>query len=85
MEAIPEKNCGRLVWPLQAIASYTETTIVKAGIIRENSLEVHAAEPPPRHAAIRGWPWNDADPDLQKAKQKEIALSIASQSVLFLC
>jgi hypothetical protein len=42
---------------------------------------IQADEPPPRHANIVEWPV-DADPDLQKARQKEIALAIASQSIL---
>jgi hypothetical protein len=58
--------------------------IVKAKVVRANQLEIHAVEPPPRHAVVRGWPWDGADPDLQKAKRKEIATVIASQSVLLL-
>jgi hypothetical protein len=58
--------------------------IFKANIIKAIDLEVVAAEPPYRHAAIKGWPWDEMDPDLQKAKQKEIAMVIASQSVLLL-
>jgi len=56
--------------------------IVKAIVIRATQLEVLADEPPPRHAVIRGWPWDEIDPELQKAKQKEIAAIIASQAVL---
>jgi hypothetical protein len=56
--------------------------IVKARAVREVHLHAEADEPPPRHAAIRGWPWDEADPELQKAKQKEMALVIASQAVL---
>lgn len=56
--------------------------IFKARVVRETRLEVTADEPPPRHGVIRGWPWNEADPELQKAKQKEIASVIASQAVL---
>ena len=41
-------------------------------------LEVMADEPPPRHAAIRSWPWIENDPDLQKTKQKERAILIAN-------
>ena len=41
-----------------------------------------ADEPPARHAAIRGWPWLDDDPELQKAQQKERALLVASKAVL---
>jgi hypothetical protein len=43
---------------------------------------VLADEPPPRHAAIKGWPWLDDDRDLQKARQKERALEVASKAVL---
>jgi hypothetical protein len=57
--------------------------IVKAGDVRAVSLEVIANEPPPRHAAIRDWPWIDDDPELQKAQQKERAALIASKAVLF--
>jgi len=56
--------------------------IVKASAVRAVQLEVIAKEPPPRHAAIQGWPWIDADPELQKAKQKEIASVIASEALL---
>jgi hypothetical protein len=35
-------------------------------------------EPPLRHAVIRGWPWLEHDPDLQKAQQKELAVRLAS-------
>lgn len=55
--------------------------ICKAKVIRAERLDVVAAEPPPRHANVIGWPTND-DPELQKAQQKEIALAIASQSTL---
>jgi hypothetical protein len=58
--------------------------IVKANVVRKVQLDVLADEPPPRHAAIRNWPWDETDPDLQKAKQKEIATIIASQAVLLL-
>ena len=50
--------------------------IVKARDVRNAGLDVIAAEPPPRHAAIRYWP-ADSDPILQKAKQKEIAILLA--------
>jgi hypothetical protein len=58
--------------------------IVKATIVRATQLEVLADEPPLRHAVIKGWPWDKADPELQKAKQKEIAMVIASQAVLLI-
>ncbi|MGA2261327.1 MAG: hypothetical protein ABSH28_07820 [Acidobacteriota bacterium] len=56
--------------------------IVKARVIRSVQLEVLADEPPPRHAVIRAWPWDEPDPEQQKAKQKLIAAIIASQAVL---
>ena len=52
--------------------------LCKAGEIRAAQLEVASAEPPERHAVIRGWPWIESDPELQKAKQKELAVMIAS-------
>jgi len=57
-------------------------TIVKARDVRAALLEVIADEPPPRHAAIRGWPWLDDDLELQKAQQKERAVLVASKAVL---
>src|ERR1700738_999441 len=56
--------------------------IVKTGDVRAALLEVIADEPPQRHAAIRGWPWLDDDPELQKAQQKERAVLVASKAVL---
>ena len=52
--------------------------ILKAADAHRVSLVVVASEPPLRHAVIVGWPWDDADPELQKAKQKELALSLCS-------
>jgi hypothetical protein len=56
--------------------------IVRAGDVRLASLEVTADEPPPRHAVIRGWSWLSGDPELQKAKRKELAIVIASNAAL---
>lgn len=56
--------------------------IVKARDVTAAQLNVSASEPPPRHAAITGWPWLDDDPELQKAQQKERALQIASKATL---
>jgi hypothetical protein len=52
--------------------------ILKTHVVRNLQLEVVADEPPPRHAVIQGWPWIDSDPALQKAKQKELAIALAS-------
>lgn len=56
--------------------------IVKARDVRAALLQVSAAEPPPRHAALRGWPWLDDDPELQKAQQKERAVLVSSKAGL---
>jgi hypothetical protein len=52
--------------------------IVKTVVVRRLKLEIAADEPPPRHAVIRGWPWFADDVEMQKAKQKELALALAS-------
>lgn len=57
--------------------------IFNARVVREAKLEVEAAEPPPKHAVLVGWPWDDADAELQKAKQKDIALVIAQSAKVF--
>jgi hypothetical protein len=54
--------------------------VFKASDVRNAQLEVSADEPPPRHAVIKHWPWIDSDPELQKAKQRELALLISSAS-----
>jgi hypothetical protein len=56
--------------------------IAKALQVRAASLDLIAAEPPPRHAAIVGWPWLDNDPELQKAQQKQRATLVASKATL---
>lgn len=49
---------------------------IKAREARVAGLTAVASEPPPRHAALRGWPWPE-DQDLRKAQQKEVALILA--------
>jgi hypothetical protein len=56
--------------------------IVNARDVRVALLDVIADEPPPRHAVITCWPWLDNDPELQKALQKQRAISVASKAVL---
>ena len=58
--------------------------IIKARVVTDAGLEVGPDEPPPRHAAIRGWPWFENDPDLQKAQQKQAALVLSSSAVKIL-
>lgn len=54
--------------------------IFPAHAVRAAHLSVVADEPPLRHAVIRDWPWAEDNPELEKAKQKEIALKLASAS-----
>jgi hypothetical protein len=64
--------------------SFHGAAIVRACEVRAALLDVSADEPPPRHAVIRGWPRLDADPELQKARQKERAILIVSKASLLL-
>ncbi|CAN5806733.1 hypothetical protein BH11VER1_BH11VER1_03260 [soil metagenome] len=52
--------------------------IFKAADVRQAQLDVIAKELPLAHANIVGWPWLENDPELQKARQKEMATQIAS-------
>jgi len=76
------------LWTLGLSAAGTRSlhgaAIFKAQAVRAVQLGVEADEPPLRHAVITGWPWNEADPELQRAKQKELAMKIASQASLLL-
>jgi len=75
-----------VLWSLGLAATGNRTlvgaAIIKAKVAREASLTVISDEPPPRHAVLKGWYWDDADPNLQKAKQKEVAIELASKAVL---
>ncbi|MGH9687694.1 MAG: hypothetical protein ACRD5K_11445 [Candidatus Acidiferrales bacterium] len=60
--------------------------MIKARDVRFARLEIVAKEPPECHAAIRGWPWIEQDPEEQKARQKERALALvnaAGEPLLF--
>lgn len=57
--------------------------MIKAKEVRRAGLEIISTEPPPRHAAIRRWPM-ESDPDLTRARHKEIALVLASVAVKIL-
>ncbi|WP_294232198.1 hypothetical protein [Prosthecobacter sp.] len=52
--------------------------IVNVSEVRRAQLDVVAEEPPPKHANIEGWPWVESDPELQKARQKDLATQVAS-------
>lgn len=58
--------------------------IVTAKQVRLAQLALEADEPPPRHAAIVGWPSVESDPDLEKARHKELAAVITSNACLIL-
>ena len=70
------------LWELGLLAAGTRTlhgaAIFPVRAVRVATLNVVADEPPLFHALIEGWPWFDSDPELQRAKQKELALTIAS-------
>ena len=75
------------LWTISARDVLTARTlhgaaIVKAGDVRAAQLDAIASEPPPRHAAITGWPWLDEDPVLQKAQQVERAVQVAGKATL---
>ena len=57
--------------------------IVKAHRIRALILDVIAKEPPARHANIIDWPC-DTDPEMEKAKRKDLANQIAQHAELVL-
>ena len=55
---------------------------VKASHVRAVMLQVLASEPPPaRHANIVGWPC-DKDPEMEKARRKDLANQLAQQAAL---
>lgn len=56
---------------------------IKAGPLREALLDVVGEEPPLRHANIVGWP-SDDDPEMKKAREKELTLLIARQEELII-
>ncbi|MGH8551207.1 MAG: hypothetical protein ACRERU_21890 [Methylococcales bacterium] len=75
------KNPVERLWEIGLIAAGSRSlygaAIFKARAVRGTQLDVFVNEPPIFHAAIRGWPWVESDPELQKAKQKELAVRIA--------
>lgn len=58
--------------------------LLTAGKVRFTGLEVQPDEPPDRHAVIINWPQTGDDLVMRKARQKEIALELASASTLVL-
>ncbi len=50
--------------------------------VRQAQLDVHADEPPLRHANIAGWPSSADDPEMTRARRKEFALLLAQAAAL---
>lgn len=70
------KEIARNVADRRSLTSFG-AAVITVRSIRRTGLDVLASEPPVRHAAVRGWPWDGPDPDLDKAKRKELALLLA--------
>lgn len=78
----PREQLWRLAQDtLGADISVHGAAILRVKKVREQDLDVLPEEPPPRHANIVGWPMS-ADPELQRAQQREIALVIAAGSTV---
>jgi hypothetical protein len=58
--------------------------VLPAADARQTGLNPVADEPPPRHAALRGWPWFDDDPELTRSRHKEIAQALVRTVTLVL-
>lgn len=74
----PERLCA--IWGKNSLEPLKGYAVLKTKSVRAVGLEVVADEPPAAHANIIRWPWLD-DAELQKAKQKELAILLASASV----
>lgn len=58
--------------------------LLKASAVRSAKLRLEAAEPPLRHAAIRGWPQNADNPRMEKVDRVAIDQELAAVSELIL-
>lgn len=56
--------------------------MLTAAQVRQAKLDVHADEPPLRHANIAGWPSSGDDPEMTRARRKEFALLLAQAAAL---
>jgi hypothetical protein len=56
--------------------------LLKAITIRQIGLDIFPDEPPPKHAAIRNWPWDESDPEMRKARHKALALLLPESAEL---
>jgi len=78
----PKEELWEIGMAVAAQRNLYGAAIVKARVAREARLDVMAAEPPHRHAVLKGWPWYEDTPEDQKAMQIEIAQILASKSEL---
>ncbi len=74
----PEQSLWQLGQEAAGSRNLYGAVFFSARDVRAAQLEVFADEPPMRHAVISNWPWMDNDPELQKARQKELAVLLAS-------
>lgn len=69
------------LWRLGEVAAGSRTlhgaAIFKARAARDEGQDVRADEPPVRHALISNWPVVEHDPQLQKARRKELAIQLS--------
>ena len=79
-----EQELLRQTWNAGANGERTlkGAAVLKVTNVRFIGLDVIAKEPPPAHANIEGWPWLENDPELQKARQLELATQLASAAEL---
>ena len=72
------------LWGLGAEAAKRGTlhgaAVVQTGVVRRAGLDAWACEPPPHHANLIRWPVLANDPELQKARRKEMATEIAEEA-----
>ena len=77
------------LWELGAEAAERGTlygaAVVQTGVVRRAGLDALACEPPPHHANLIYWPVLGDDPELQKARRKEIATEIAEEAWYLPC
>ncbi|MFV1994678.1 MAG: hypothetical protein ACC661_04515 [Verrucomicrobiales bacterium] len=81
VEGLPSDSIAKLGRPVaakQRKALYG-AALVKCGLIRRQSLDILADEPPERHANIVGWP-KESDRKEQKSRRQLIALELAESS-----
>lgn len=64
--------------------SLKAAAVFKAIEVTNVGLSAIASEPPAAHANLESWPWLENDPELQKARQLELAAQLARASTLMM-